>query len=123
METIECPDGDTRTEKEIIVKIIVAHFTAIVAFCNFQSLRNERLDTIEPLLFLLSPLIVVVQTGLGLVIITISFFKNLAVSPKLFRDHLATVSRRWPTLFGKKSTGSFEPSVKSRLGRAWIRLG
>ncbi|CAG7555298.1 unnamed protein product [Fusarium equiseti] len=123
METIECPDGDTRTEKEIIVKIIVAHFTAIVAFCNFQSLRGEKLDTIEPVLFLLSPLLVIAQTGLGLVIITISFFSNLAISPRLFRDHLATVSRRWSTLFGTKSTGSSEPSVKSRLGRAWIRLG
>ncbi|KAH7173865.1 uncharacterized protein B0J16DRAFT_351021 [Fusarium flagelliforme] len=120
METIECPDGDTRTEKEIIVKIIVAHFTAIVAFCNFQSLRNERLDTVEPLLFLLSPLIVIVQTGLGLGIIAISFLKNLAISPKLFRDHLATVSRRWTTLFGTKSR---DTPTGSRLGRAWIRLG
>ena len=120
METIECPGGDTRTEKEIIVKLIVAHFTAIVAFCNFQSLRNEKLDTIEPLLFLLSPLLVVVQTGLGIVIIIISFFTDLALSPKLYLDHLATVSRRWTTLFGTKSR---DTPIGSRLGRAWIRLG
>ena len=120
MEPIECPDGDSRTEKEIIVKLIVAHFTAIVAFCNFQSLRNEKLDTIEPLLFLLSPLLVIVQTGLGIVIIIISFFKNLALSPKLYLEHLATVSRRWTTLFGTKSR---DTPTGSRLGRAWIRLG
>ena len=120
METIECPDGDTRTEKEIIVKLIVAHFTAIVAFCNFQSLRNEKLDTIEPLLFLLSPLLVIVQTGLGIVIIIISFFTDLALSPKLYLYHLAAVSRRWTALFGTKSR---ETPIGSRLGRAWIRLG
>ncbi|RBR25508.1 uncharacterized protein FIESC28_01746 [Fusarium coffeatum] len=120
METIECSDGDTRTEKEIIVKLIVAHFTAIVAFCNFQSLRNEKLDTVEPLLFLLSPLLVIVQTGLGIVIIIISFFTDLAVSPKLYLDHLATVSRRWTALFGTKSR---DTPTGSRLGRAWIRLG
>ncbi|KAH7151536.1 hypothetical protein DER46DRAFT_650585 [Fusarium sp. MPI-SDFR-AT-0072] len=129
MDTDICPDGDTRTEKEMVVKLIVAHFTAVVAFCNFQSLRNERLDTIEPILFLLSPLIVVAQTALGVIIINVSFISNLAQSPKSISLHLEAYARRWNTLFGKKPsqprrtpTGSLERS-QSRFGSAWIRLG
>ncbi|KAG5807827.1 hypothetical protein H9Q74_007544 [Fusarium xylarioides] len=128
METDICPDGDTRTEKEMVVKLIVAHFTAVVAFCNWQSLRNERLDTIEPVLFLLSPLIVIAQTTLGIVIINVSLIYDVALSPKSFRMHLETYGRRWNTLFGKKSssrrtpTGSLE-AAQSRFGSAWIRLG
>ncbi|EWZ79849.1 hypothetical protein NW765_015098 [Fusarium oxysporum] len=129
METDICPDGDTRTEKEMIVKLIVAHFTAVVAFCNFQSLRNERLDTIEPILFLLSPLIVIAQTALGIIIINVAFVSNVAQSPKSFSLHLETYARRWNTLFGKKPsqprrtpTGSLE-TMRSRFGSAWIRLG
>ncbi|EXL74855.1 hypothetical protein FOPG_10145 [Fusarium oxysporum f. sp. conglutinans race 2 54008] len=129
METDICPDGDTRTEKEMIVKLIVAHFTAVVAFCNFQSLRNERLDTIEPILFLLSPLIVIAQTALGIIIINVTFVSNVAQSPNSFSLHLETYARRWNTLFGKKPsqprrtpTGSLE-TMQSRFGSAWIRLG
>ncbi|KAF5660702.1 hypothetical protein FCIRC_12060 [Fusarium circinatum] len=129
METDICPDGDTRTEKEMVVKLIVAQFTAVVAFCNWQSLRNERLDTIEPVLFFLSPLIVVAQTALGVAIINLSFIFDLAQSPKSFHFHLETYARRWNTLFGKKSsppwrtpTGSLD-ARKSRFGNAWIRLG
>ncbi|RBQ77015.1 hypothetical protein FVER14953_20051 [Fusarium verticillioides] len=128
MDTDICPDGDTRTEKEMVVKLIVAHFTAVVAFCNWQSLRNERLDTIEPVLFLLSPLIVTAQTALGVVIINLSFIYDATLSPKSLSPHLETYARRWNTLFGKKSssrrtpTGSLE-AAQSRFGSAWIRLG
>ncbi|KAL5593804.1 hypothetical protein FOBRF1_012906 [Fusarium oxysporum] len=129
MDTDICPDGDTRTQKEMVVKLIVAHFTAVVAFCNFQSLRNERLDTIEPILFLLSPLIVIAQTALGIIIINVSFVSNVAQSPKSLSLHLETYARRWNTLFGKKTsqprrtpTGSLE-TMQSRFGSAWIRLG
>ncbi|PNP76623.1 hypothetical protein FNYG_10042 [Fusarium nygamai] len=129
MDTDICPDGDTRTEREMVVKLIVAHFTAIVAFCNWQSLRNEKLDTIEPILFLLSPLIVIAQTALGVIIINISFISDVALSPKSFHIHLETYARRWNTLFGKKPsppwrtrTGSLE-ARQSRFGSAWIRLG
>jgi hypothetical protein len=130
METDICPDGDSRTEKEMVVKLIVAHFTAVVAFCNFQSLRNERLDTVEPVLFLLSPWIVITQTALGIVIINVSFVSNVAQSLKSFPIHLETYARRWNTLFGKKPTqprrtptGSLEENMQSRFGSAWIRLG
>ncbi|KLP09480.1 Uncharacterized protein Y057_9255 [Fusarium fujikuroi] len=129
MDTDICPGGDTRTEKEMVVKLIVAHFTAIVAFCNWQSLRNERLDTIEPILFLLSPLIVIAQTTLGVIIINISLIYDVAWSPKSFQTHLETYARRWNTLFGKKPsppwrtpTGSLE-ARQSRFGSAWMRLG
>jgi hypothetical protein len=54
-----CPEGESRGVKELVVKLIVAHLTAVVAFCHHQSLHNERLDISEPVLFLLSPLIVV----------------------------------------------------------------
>ncbi|KAF5717815.1 hypothetical protein FMUND_5546 [Fusarium mundagurra] len=113
----------------MVVKLIVAHFTAIVAFCNWQSLRNEKLDTIEPILFLLSPLIVISQTALGIIIINGSFIYDVALSPKSYSLHLETYARRWNTLFGKKPsppwrtpTGSLE-ARHSRFGSAWIRLG
>ncbi|KAF4444230.1 hypothetical protein FACUT_811 [Fusarium acutatum] len=129
MDTDICPDGDTRTEKEMVVKLIVAHFTSIVAFCNWQSLRNEKLDTIEPILFLLSPLIVIAQTALGVIIINASFIFSLAQSPKSFSLHVEAYAQRWNTLFGKKSsqpwrtpTGSLE-ARQSHFGSAWIRLG
>ncbi|KAF5637803.1 hypothetical protein F52700_4505 [Fusarium sp. NRRL 52700] len=113
----------------MVVKLIVAHFTAIVAFCNWQSLRNERLDTIEPIIFLLSPLIVVAQTALGVVVINISFIFDVALSLKSVSLHVETYARRWNTLFGKKPsqflrtpTGSLEER-QPRFGKAWIRLG
>ncbi|KAF5603292.1 hypothetical protein FPCIR_1488 [Fusarium pseudocircinatum] len=122
-------NGDSRSEREMVVKLMVAHFTAVVAFCNWQSLRNEKLDTIEPILFLLSPLIVIAQTALGVVIINLSFISNLALSPKSFSLHVETYARRWNTLFGKKPsppwrtpTGSLG-ARQSRFGSAWIRLG
>ncbi|KAL4724497.1 hypothetical protein ACLX1H_007938 [Fusarium chlamydosporum] len=132
-----CPDGDARTEKELIVKLIVAHFTAVVAFCNFQSLRNERLDSIEPILFLLSPIMVVTQTALGLIVIHASFLLNVWQSPRSFSDHAATYARRWNTLFGKHAlseysqidvmpTGSLsynKVGAGSRPRRAWVRFG
>ncbi|KAF4451246.1 hypothetical protein F53441_5748 [Fusarium austroafricanum] len=129
-----CPDGDARTEKELIVKLIVAHFTAIVAFCNYQSLRNEKLDSIEPILFMLSPFIVVAQTALGLIIVHVSFLLDVVQSPRSFFDHVATYARQWNLLFGKKTvsessqpeqtaTGSVISEKRSQIGRAWIRLG
>nr|RBQ90729.1 hypothetical protein FVER53263_21101 [Fusarium verticillioides] len=121
-----CPDGDTRTEREMVVKLIVANFTAIVAFCNWQSLRNEKLDTIEPILFLLSPLIVLAQTALGVIIINLSFISDVTLTPKSFSIHLETYARRWNTLFGKKPSPPWPTptgSRQSRFGSAWIRLG
>ncbi|RGP78368.1 hypothetical protein FLONG3_3504 [Fusarium longipes] len=132
-----CHDGNARTEKELIVKLIVAHFTAAVAFCNFQSLRNERLDSIEPILFLLSPLIVVTQTALGLIVIHLSFLLSIWKSPRSFSGHAATYARRWNVLFGKYTLSGYsqvdvkstDPLIydkvrtRSRPGRAWVRFG
>ncbi|KAM0193074.1 hypothetical protein ACHAPI_007795 [Fusarium lateritium] len=137
METADaCPSGDSRTTKELIVKLIVAHVTAVVAFCNLQSSRNEKLDSIEPVLFLFSPLIVVVQTTLGLVVIHASLIINITVSPHSFSESFSIYALHWNSLFGEKvptnsSTSdqtSDEPlhparRFRSKLGRAWVRLG
>ncbi|KAM0355092.1 hypothetical protein ACHAPU_000950 [Fusarium lateritium] len=130
-----CPDGDTRTTKELIVKLIVAHLTAITAFCNFQSLRNERLDSIEPILFLLSPLIVVVQTALGLIVIHAALIYNIALRPREFQKNIGDYAHQWNMLFGRNQLPEFTESddtlngpsrrraIRSELGRAWLRLG
>ncbi|CAJ0546604.1 Ff.00g012310.m01.CDS01 [Fusarium sp. VM40] len=128
-----CPAGDSRTTRELIVKLIVAHLTAVVAFCNLQSLRNERLDTIEPVLFLFSPLIVVVQTALGLFVIHASLIINIISSPHSFSESFGIYARHWNTLFGRKVPLTPDKSsdeslhrarrLRSKLGRAWVRLG
>jgi hypothetical protein len=137
METADvCPAGDSRTTKELIVKLIVAHITAVIAFCNLQSLRNERLDSIEPVIFLFSPLIVVVQTALGLFVIHASLIINIVRSPRSFSESLGIYARHWHTLFGEKvppnsptpdqfSDKPLHPArrLRSKLGRAWVRLG
>jgi hypothetical protein len=78
---VECPDGDTRGVRELVVKLIVAHLTAVVAFCNLQSLREERLASIEPVLFLLSPFMVIFQTALGLLAFTPPWLSAFSKSP------------------------------------------
>ncbi|KAH6954284.1 hypothetical protein DER45DRAFT_570194 [Fusarium avenaceum] len=128
-----CPVGDSRTSKELIVKLIVAHLTAVIAFCNLQSLRNERLDTIEPVLFLFSPLIVVVQTALGLFVIHASLIINIVSSRHSFSESFGIYARHWNTLFGEKVPPTPDKSsdeslhrarrLRSKLGRAWVRLG
>ncbi|KAF4973362.1 hypothetical protein FSARC_340 [Fusarium sarcochroum] len=134
---ILCPPGDSRTERELIVKLIVAHVTAVVAFCNFLSVRNERLDTIEPVLFLLSPFIVVFQTFLGLLAINFLFVIHVVTIPRSFYDHVDAYARQWNMLFGRKlesnssgikrtPTGTLESqrtTTRSKLGKARIRLG
>ncbi|KAH6894745.1 hypothetical protein B0T10DRAFT_590479 [Thelonectria olida] len=135
-----CPPGESRTGRELIVKLVVAHVTAVVAFCNLLSLRNERLDSIEPVLFLFSPLCFLLQTVLGLVLIHVVFLCNVVVAPKSFSNELHVYVRRWRVLFCKKcrlerasnlsrtSTGMTEANspqspAQSRLGSAWVRLG
>jgi hypothetical protein len=137
METPDvCPAGESRTTKELIVKLVVAHLTAVVAFCNLQSLRNERLDTIEPILFLFSPLIVVVQTALGLFVIHASLIINIIQSRHSFSESFGIYARHWNTLFGKKVPANYQKPgqlfdeplhqarrLRSMFGRAWVRLG
>ncbi|KAF5666683.1 hypothetical protein FHETE_6182 [Fusarium heterosporum] len=130
-----CSDGDNRTTKELIVKLIVAHVAAIAAFCNLQSLRNERLDSIEPILFLLSPLIVVVQTALGLIVIHAALIYNIVFSPRPFQEKLGNYSHQWKMLFGRNPPSKSveldgalsgplrRRAIRSELGRAWLKLG
>lgn len=130
-----CPDGDLRAPKELIVKLIVAHVTAITAFCNFQSLRNDRLDSIEPVLFLLSPLIVVVQTAFGLAVIHAALLYNVALSPRSFKRIFKDYARHLNMLFGRNALPSYvelddtlsgpshRRAIRSELGKAWLRLG
>ncbi|KAJ4248363.1 hypothetical protein NW762_012692 [Fusarium torreyae] len=134
--TLACPSDESRAEKELIVKIVVAHLTAAVAFCNFLSLRNEKLTSIEPVLFLLSPFIVVFQTILGLVVINVASIYNIVFISRSFREHVDAYARQWSILFGRKpdsNTGvkrsptesleSQENTTRSKLGKAWVRLG
>ncbi|KAL6914684.1 hypothetical protein FSST1_012444 [Fusarium sambucinum] len=120
-----CPDGDTRGAKELVVKLIVAHLTAVVAFCHLQSLRNERLDTIEPVLFLLSPFIAVFQTAIGLVTIHFYLIESMIRSPKSWLTHMSIYARRWSLLFARKPTPRLkgDDDYWSKPKGAWLNLG
>ncbi|CEI70375.1 hypothetical protein FVEN_g1116 [Fusarium venenatum] len=120
-----CPEGETRGAKELVVKLIVAHLTAVVAFCHLQSLRNERLDTIEPVLFLLSPFIVVFQTALGLVTIHCHLIESMLRSPKSWPTHMSIYARHWSLLFARKPTPRLkgDDDYRSKPGGAWLNLG
>lgn len=125
-EGVRCPDGETRGAKELVVKLIVAHLTAVVAFCNLQSLRNERLDTIEPVLFLFSPFIVAIQTAAGLVVIHALFINNMVRSPRSWSNHIQIYAYHWSILFARKpQLGPLivESNEKPKAGKVWIQLG
>ncbi|KAJ3536305.1 hypothetical protein NM208_g6779 [Fusarium decemcellulare] len=135
-----CPPGETRTGKELIVKLVIAHVTAAAAFCNLLSLRNEPLASIEPVIFLLSPLIVILQTALGLAVMAIVFVRDAILSPRSLRQECHLFARRWRILFckkprpgvnsalsrtptGKLEAGDKNPAVRPGLGEAWAWLG
>jgi len=131
---VECPDGDTRGVRELVVKLIVAHLTAVVAFCNLQSLREERLASIEPVLFLLSPFMVIFQTALGLLVIHTNLAVGIFQKPKFWQQHVRIYARQWSVLFARKprpenpveeSVGLLteERRVESRTERAWVKIG
>ncbi|RGP69536.1 hypothetical protein FSPOR_4640 [Fusarium sporotrichioides] len=126
MDTIEnCPEGETRGATELVVRLIVVHLIALVAFCHFQSLRNERLVTIEPVLFLLAPFIVVVQTAVGLVVIHYCFIDSLVRSSRSWSSHISTYAHRWNILFATKPPPEPEKEEDHRRkpGEAWLNLG
>jgi hypothetical protein len=121
-----CPEGESRGVKELVVKLIVAHLTAVVAFCHLQSLRNERLDTFEPVLFLLSPLIVVFQTAAGLIVIHYYFIDSMVRSPKSWANHISTYARQYNILFARKPhlLGQLiEEDRRPKPGEVWVNLG
>lgn len=134
MSGVECPEGDARGVREVIVKLIVAHLTAVVAFCNLQSLRDERLASIEPILFLLFPYIVIFETVLGLLVIHATLVISILHKPKLWQQHVRIYARQWSVLFARRartvhpveeSVGLLaeERRVESRSERAWVKIG
>ncbi|RSL41670.1 hypothetical protein CEP54_015747 [Fusarium duplospermum] len=135
-----CPIDDRRTARELMVKFIIAHFTAVAAFCNYLSLRNFDLASIEPILFLFCPLIVPLQIFLGLLLITGVCIENIVTGRLSPGDAWSTYTRRLRVLLGKKantsspssltrsSTGSLEAGSTgqvsgSRLAKAYVTTG
>ena len=134
MSGVQCPESDARGVREVIVKLIVAHLTAVVAFCNLQSLREERLASIEPILFLLFPYIVIFQTVLGLLVIHATLVISILHKPKLWQQHVRIYARQWSVLFARRarpvrpveeSVGLLteERRVESRSEKAWVKIG
>ncbi|KAH7183273.1 uncharacterized protein B0J16DRAFT_345615 [Fusarium flagelliforme] len=130
----ECPDGDSRGVRELIVKLIIAHLTAVVAFCNLQSLREERLASIEPVIFLFFPFIVIFQTALGLLVIHTTLAISILQKPNFWQQHVRIYARQWSVLLARKprperpveeSVGLLteERRVESRTERAWVKIG
>ncbi|RSL82563.1 hypothetical protein CEP52_016939 [Fusarium oligoseptatum] len=135
-----CPIDDRRTARELMVKLIIAHFTAVAAFCNYLSLRNFDLASIEPILFLFCPLIVPIQIFLGLLFITGVCIENIVTGRLSLGDAWSTYTRRLRTLLGKKAgtrqssnlarspTGSLESGgagqvAGSRLAKVYVTAG
>ncbi|KAL6363773.1 hypothetical protein LRP88_03195 [Fusarium phalaenopsidis] len=135
-----CPIDDRRTARELMVKFIIAHFTAVAAFCNYLSLRNQELGSIEPILFLFCPLIVPLQIFLGLLLITGVCIANIVTGRSSLGHEWSTYTRRLRTLLGKKAitnapsglarspTGSLESGgaeqvAGSRLAKAYVTTG
>ncbi|KAM6528031.1 hypothetical protein FALCPG4_009060 [Fusarium falciforme] len=135
-----CPVDDRRTARELMVKFIIAHFTAVAAFCNYLSLRNQELASIEPILFLFCPLIVPLQIFLGFLLITGVCIANIVTGRSSLGHEWSTYTRRLTTLLGKKAitnapsgltrspTGSLESGgagqvAGSRLAKAYVTAG
>lgn len=120
-----CPEGETRDVKELVVKLIVTHLTAVVAFCHLQSLRNERLVSIEPVLFLLSPFTVAVQTALGLCLIHYYLINSLIRSPQSWSSHVRNYTRQWSILFARKPQPApkKDDGIRSQPVEACVNLG
>ncbi|KAJ4172297.1 hypothetical protein NW754_002488 [Fusarium falciforme] len=104
-----CPPDESRTSRELIVKLVVAHLTGVTAFCNLVSLRKDPLDSIEPILFFASPLIVLVQTALGLALMIFDFAIKVIKSPSSIREQGQLLERRWRILFCPRA----EPKVET----------
>ncbi|WAO96248.1 Hypothetical protein NCS54_01391600 [Fusarium falciforme] len=135
-----CPPDESRTSRELIVKLVVAHLTGVTAFCNLVSLRKDPLDSIEPILFFASPLIVLVQTALGLALMIFDFAIKVIKSPSSIREQGQLLERRWRILFCPRAEPKVEPLEMSQDGfigtpceknswrsnhdeSAWVRLG
>lgn len=135
-----CPPDASRTSRELIVKLVVAHLTGVTAFCNLVSLRKDPLDSIEPILFFASPLIVLTQTTLGLVLMIFDFVTKVIRSPSSIREQGQLLERRWRILFcprAEPKVDTLEMSQDGFIGTpsknnswqssheesAWVRLG
>ncbi|KAF4997425.1 hypothetical protein FDECE_12076 [Fusarium decemcellulare] len=135
-----CPLDDIRTSRELITKFVIAHFTAVTAFCHYLSLRNYDLATVEPILFLLCPLIVIVQTLIGLLLVNGALVSNLLVNRTPLREALNKYSHHLRMQFGKRpvtwpshrmarsSTGSLEAggpteTTRSTLAKFYLTIG
>lgn len=132
-----CPLEDRRTARELMVKLIIAHFTAVVAFCNYLSLRNQDLASIEPIIFLFCPLIVPIQTSMGFLLISGVCVANIVTDRSPLGHEWSTFTRRLRNLLGRKPddtnltrspTGSLESGgagriAGSRLARAYVTTG
>ncbi|UPK99638.1 hypothetical protein LCI18_010573 [Fusarium solani-melongenae] len=142
-----CPLDASRTSRELVVKLVVAHLTGVTAFCNLVSLRKDPLDSIEPILFFVSPLIVLVQTAFGLALMIFDFATKVIKSPSSIREQGQLLERRWRILFCPRaeskvetlemSQGGFigtpseknswrsnrEESARVRLGRTMVTFG
>ncbi|RSL53005.1 hypothetical protein CEP54_010620 [Fusarium duplospermum] len=138
-----CPLDESRTSRELIIKLVVAHLTGVTVFCNLVSLRNDPLNSIEPILFLFSPLVVPVQTTIGLAFMIFEFVVNVIKSPSSIREQGRLLDHRWRLLFCPKAEPKPKvetlemsqdgflgmPSEKKPArpnldgGSAWVRLG
>ncbi|RSL89581.1 hypothetical protein CEP51_001127 [Fusarium floridanum] len=104
-----CPPDESRTSRELIVKLVVAHLTGVTAFCNLVSLRNDPLGSVEPILFFFSPLVVLVQITIGLALMIPEFVIKVIKSPSSIREQGRLLDRRWRILFCPKA----EPKVET----------
>jgi hypothetical protein len=68
-----CPLDDRRTANELILKLIAAHVTMVIAYCHLLSLRQAKLVSWEPYLYVLCPILPVACPALGLALAIVAF--------------------------------------------------
>ena len=73
LDSPKCPLDERRSASELYVTLFVIHFTVIVAYCHLMSIRNEAILSSKPIFFVVTPLLIVLQHALALILIAANY--------------------------------------------------
>lgn len=63
---------DPAADAQVVLKLLASHITCVYAYCHLLSLRRGKLNSWEPYLYFLCPLIPVARLAVGLPIALIA---------------------------------------------------
>ncbi|KAK3325979.1 hypothetical protein B0H66DRAFT_144788 [Apodospora peruviana] len=96
-----CPLDDRRTANELMLKMIAAHVTVVIAYCHLLSLRQAKLVSWEPYIFLLCPTIPVGRLTLGFVMAAVALVATTLRRPSTLRTTVGLFLLRLRILIGR----------------------